>query len=290
VTFRIQLSLFMLLAISACATPPAPTVNAARPREQVAPDAHVPDFATRQYEPFSRESVVAIAMREWKMFDKPVDDDPPGTRPPPLPDEKPERWPGYWQRVGEYWWLGIDAGETESAWTGKHDADGRVFPARNDAQYAWSAAFTSYVMRIAGAGSRFPYAINHSDYINAAKQMTDGSASGLIVRAERPSAYAPQPGDMICLGRGRSGSLTYDDLPTGRFPAHCDIVVQTQPGVPGGWGQLSVIGGNVDDAVTMKHVPTTADGKLATPDGVIVDSRYPWLVVLRVLYDGAPVS
>ena len=47
---------------------------------------------------------------------------------------------------------------------------------------------------------------------------------------------------------------------------------------------LSVLGGNVDDAVTMKHVPTTATGMLAAPDGTVVDSRYPWLTVLRVTY------
>ena len=55
-------------------------------------------------------------------------------------------------------------------------------------------------------------------------------------------------------------TLRYDDLPAGRFPAHCDIVVDTA--VP---GQIAVIGGNVDDAVTMKHVPVTPDGKLAGP-------------------------
>jgi hypothetical protein len=48
-------------------------------------------------------------------------------------------------------------------------------------------------------------------------------------------------------------------------------------------GQISVVGGNVDDAVTMKHVPVTPDGRLATPDGQVLDSRYPWMVVVRLL-------
>ena len=69
------------------------------------------------------------------------------------------------------------------------------------------------------------------------------------------------------------------------FPAHCDIVVDTS--VP---GQIAVIGGNVDDAVTMKHVPVTADGKLAAPDGVVLDTRYPWMVVLRLLVPAVPVA
>jgi hypothetical protein len=139
------------------------------------------------------------------------------------------------------------------------------------------------VMRMAGAGPRFPYSINHSDYIDAAKEMANRRAATWAMVAERPDSYPPQPGDLICLGRGYAGHLSYDDLPAGRFPGHCDIVVKAQPEL------LSVIGGNVDDAVTMKHVPTTPDGKLASPDGTIVDSRYPWLVVLRVLYD-TPVS
>jgi hypothetical protein len=50
-------------------------------------------------------------------------------------------------------------------------------------------------------------------------------------------------------------------------------------------GQLAVIGGNVDDAVTLKHVPVTADGMLADADGVVLDGRYPWFVVLRIAYD-----
>ena len=47
-------------------------------------------------------------------------------------------------------------------------------------------------------------------------------------------------------------------------------------------GAISVIGGNVQDAVTMRHVPVTADGRLAGADGVALDKRMPWMVVLRV--------
>jgi len=279
---RATLGGVMLVALSACAAHPPPA-SAPRPALYVSPDARDPPFATVPYEPISRQSVVAIALREWRLFGQPIDDDPPGTRPPPLPDQMPERMPGLWQRVGEYWWLGMDVGTRASAWTGKHDADGTEFPANKDDNYAWSAAFVSYVMRIAGAGTRFPYAEDHSYYIDIAKEMALGETSGWLVTAERSSAYAPQPGDLICEGRGRSASLTYDKLPVRHFPAHCDIVVATAR------GQISVVGGNVDDAVTMKHVPVTTDGKLATPDGQVLDTRYPWMVVLRVLYPG-PVS
>ena len=55
-------------------------------------------------------------------------------------------------------------------------------------------------------------------------------------------------------------------------------------------GQITVVGGNVDDAVTMKHVPVTPDGKLARPDGTVVDTRYGWFVVLRVRDDSAAAA
>ncbi|HTC10746.1 MAG TPA: DUF2272 domain-containing protein [Acetobacteraceae bacterium] len=265
------LLLMLLGGLAACATP-------------TPPDARVPPFARVPYEPISRDAVVAIALREWRLFSSPVDDDPPGTRPAPLPDDKPERVQGLWQRVGEYWWLGMNVGSPEAAWTGKHDAQGTVFPANVDGDYAWSAAFVSYVMRIAGAGSRFPYAPNHATYINIAKQMALGQTSGWIITAERPESYAPQPGDLICEARGSARALRYDDLPAPSFPGHCDIVVDTS--VP---GAISVIGGNVDDAVTMKHVPVTQDGKLAMPNGQVLDTRYPWMVVLRLLAP-APVA
>lgn len=266
-------ALIVVVPLAACGAP------------QPAPDALVPPFARVPYEAFSRQSVVAIALREWRLFGQPVDDAPPGTRPPPIPAEMPEREPGLWQRVGEYWWLGMNFGAKESGWTGKHDASGAVFPASENANYAWSAAFVSYVMRIAGAGRRFPYAPNHSYYINIAKQMALGETHGWLITAERPDAYAPQQGDLICAGRGRAVSMTYDKLPAGQFPAHCAIVVDTS--VP---GQISVIGGNVDDAVTLTHVPVTPDGKLAGPDGRVLDTRYPWMVVLRLLVGVPPVA
>jgi hypothetical protein len=237
-------------------------------------DQHVPPFARAGWAPFSRDAAVAIALREWRLFGQKVDDDPPGTRPEPAPDDKPERQAGLWQRVGEYWWIGQDPGEREVAWTGMHDERGTVFEAAHDATFAWSAAFVSYVMRIAGAGGDFPYSPNHSTYINAAVSRTTK-----VLQALPPQSGVPAPGDIVCMGRGQAAGLRFSELPTASsFPAHCDIVVGRAPGV------LEVIGGNVDDAVTMKHVPVAGDGRLVGPDGHVLDSRYPWMVVLKVLY------
>lgn len=239
------------------------------------PDAHVPPFAKRPFEPFSRDAVVAVALREWRLFGQNVAD--------PARDAtrtvKPEREQGLWQRVGEYWWLGMNARSEESDWTGKHDAAGAAFPPEQDGDYAWSAAFISYVMRIAGAGRRFPYSADHATYINAARRVSLGETTDWMVWAERVEDYAPRPGDLVCFGRGSARGLRFEDLPTpALFTSHCDIVVDTS--VP---GRIAVIGGNVEDSVTLNHVPVTADGKLAMPDGTVLDTRFPWMAVLRLL-------
>ena len=270
---RLGASLLALALLAGCGAPEGV------PRD-VLKDAHVPDFARVPYEPFGRAAAVAIALREWRLWGQPIQDEAADEEAAPVdPARKPEREPGLWQRVGEYWWLGLDAGRPERAWTGKHDANGQMFPPDQDGRFAWSAAFISYVMRIAGAGSRFPYSESHADYINTAWRAARTDDRAWVVRAEAPAAYAPQPGDLICFGRLDARSMRFEDLPTGRFPSHCDIVVSREP------GGLAAIGGNIEDAVTLQHVPTTPDGRLADADGVLVDQRYPWFVVISVLYD-----
>ncbi|ABI62293.1 DUF2272 domain-containing protein [Granulibacter bethesdensis] len=240
-------------------------------------EAHIPDFARMHFAPFNRADAIGLASAEWRAFGSEVHDEPPGENPDMPPMLRPDRQPGLWEKVGLFWWLGQDADTTESLWSGAYTSTGTPLPDKDI--HPWSAAFISYVMRIAGAGARFPYSASHSTYINIAKQMATGAQSGYAVIAERPGEYAPVPGDLICTGRGKAERLTYDSLPTGGFPSHCDIIVAARP------GELSVIGGNVAYSVSMKHVPTTPSGMIATPDGQSVDPRYPWFVVLRVTYD-----
>ncbi len=241
--------LFILFGLSACA----------------APDAHIPDFARLPYEQISRETVVAIALREWRLFGSlSGDDDAPST------NIKYEREPGLWQRVGEYWWLGLNAEWSERRWTGKHDETGHVFAPQRDETYAWSAAFISYVMRISGAGNRFPYSPRHADYINAARRASLANDMSALLWAESPNDYAPHLGDLICFGRERAGGLRFEDLPAPSFPGHCEIVVATEP------DRVAVIGGNEDDAVEMKHLPVTADGRLVSANYLaVLEVRYP---------------
>ncbi len=234
----------------------------------VSPDAHAPPFARRGYEPFSRQDAVAIALDEWRLWGQRVDDNW-GASYVQRDATMGERQPGLWQRVGEYWWEGMNASEPDNAWTGKHDAQGHVFPVAANGYYAWSAAFISYVMRIAGAGRDFPYSPDHASYINYAARAAKGEIAHPLLIAENPADYAPRLGDLLCFGRAGAQSLTFADLPTThRFPAHCAIVVGGQP------DEIDVVGGNVDDAVVMQHVPTDNQGHVGPP----------WMVILRVLY------
>lgn len=242
-------------------------------------DAHAPPFANKPYAAFSRAAAIGIAEGEWRYWGSPVVDGPPEDYSPQDPAATPERTNARWQEVGLYWWIGMNAGHPEDRWTGKHDAEGRVFPPAVNGRYAWSAAFISYVMRMAGAGPGFPYAADHARYIDAAWRAAHGEAKDPELLAENPETYPPVPGDLICAGRASASHIAYADLPAPHyFPAHCAIVVATTP------QELSVIGGNVDDTVALTHVPLTARGTLLHRDGTIVDPRYDWFVALRVLY------
>jgi hypothetical protein len=258
--------LLLALLLVACAQPP----GAAAPT--IPDDIHIPPYARLPYQAFSRNAAVQIALREWRAFGSPI-----VAAGEQLPYDA-ERADGLWQRVGDYWWLGLPMGAALHGVTGEHDQNGQIFPASEDGDYPWSAVFIDYVMRMAGAGHRFPYSALHADYINAAKQETLGQRHDLAIAAEPPESYAPQPGDLICMWRG-SRPIHFADLPTEPFPSHCDIVVATRPGMIDG------IGGNVANTVGMWHIPATSDGHLAAPDGTVIDPNRPWFVVLKVDYD-----
>ncbi len=275
-------ALMLAFVLSACNAPPPSEAEEAPPPGTVqfaADAAHSPPFARVPYERFTRADAIAIAEQEWRLFGQPVNDN----SPPPddaalTPEDYAERFPGLWERVGEYWWLGQNADRPEAAWTGMHDERGTEFEPRRDGDYAWSAAFISYLMRTAGAGARFPYAPSHSVYINVAREMKLGRTAGWVIVAEPLGEYAPVPGDLICNSREKR-PVKYEQLPRRHFAGHCDLVVGR------GDGQISVIGGNVFNAVTMKHVPVTADGRLSDAGGHLLDTRYAWFVALRVVYD-----
>jgi peptidoglycan hydrolase-like protein with peptidoglycan-binding domain len=199
-----------------------------------------------------QENVVAIAEAEWEFFDR---------------GELKETEENAWQRVVEYWNtqgindnFGIDTPEE----VGSDDNP-------------WSGVFISWVMDQAGAGEEFNYSSLHADYINQAILDRESDAAFVAYDIDE---YALQPGDLI--GANREGenegeiTVTYDDATNYSYYSHVDIVVATRP------GEIDVIGGNVDDSVTLETYAVDSEGKLINPDDgndsdnffVVIENRF----------------
>jgi hypothetical protein len=128
------------------------------------------------------------------------------------------------------------------------------------AAHPWSAAFVSYVMRSAGAGSAFHYSTAHQTYIRAARRnrLTWNTANPFW--AFRAAEVSPRVGDLVCASRSNSGA-TYDNIgDPQRRATRCDVVTDVQP------GRIRVVGGNVDQTVGERWLRTLPDGRLRLTD------------------------
>jgi hypothetical protein len=130
-----------------------------------------------------------------------------------------------------------------------------------DARAAWSAAFLSWVMREAGAGTAFHAASAHTAYIAAAKKHRNARDKSKFW-AYRISETRPEIGDLVAKDRKPKGQsvcagTTYDNVERGGV-AHCDIVV----GIDSANGKMTVVGGNVNNSVATHSIQLTADGHL----------------------------
>lgn len=133
-------------------------------------------------------------------------------------------------------------------------------------QHAWSAAFISWVMWQAGAGSSFNYSHRHSIYIVWAKQNLLTNSSNPF-KAFRTTQASLEPGDILCNRRTGGMSVTYDNI-TADKPTHCNIVTEVRP------GQVKLIGGNrsipggdpnLGLTVSRTNLATDASGRVTNP-------------------------
>lgn len=167
------------------------------------------------------ELLLRAAIDEWLRFDK------------GRADERAEPYCGY---VGEMW---AALGEA---------FDGRSrYP--NGDEVPWSAAFISWVVRKAGpAYAGFKHATGHSVFVhNAIKARVTGQVDkpfwGFRINEERPAL-----GDIIQRNRAGNFSFSYAENHL-NYASHSDIVVEVMPDV------VRVVGGNVDDTVTLGGSP-----------------------------------
>lgn len=154
----------------------------------------------------------------------------------------------------------------------------------------WSAAFISWVALRAGIPN-FAASPSHYDYVRAAR--TNPSRSPYTFTDPRVARLAQ--GDLICYVRtnrlyGYAGLADAIDRGTTGLPMHCDFIVAAEG------GHAYAIGGNVQQAVTMRILTVNANGQAwglpqreaeATPCSPDSESscnfnRQDWAVVLKL--------
>lgn len=124
----------------------------------------------------------------------------------------------------------------------------------NDTNIAWSAAFISYVIRIAGGYSGFKFSLRHSDYIYQAIRRREDGIDGPFW-GYRLHEHKPEPGDLIC--QWRNSSVDYDYAKNNdQYSSHCDLVVSVKN------GKAYTIGGNVLNTVGRRIYALDANGYL----------------------------
>lgn len=143
----------------------------------------------------------------------------------------------YFRRVGVYWDVGVE----DPTLDGRHDVP-------------WSAAFISWVMRSAGAGTRFVYSPQHSVYISRAIRDLSQQRQAAGYWCYRLNEQRPATGDIVCWAR--ESGVDYDHQKGGVYAGHADTVTDVRQ------GEIDIVGGNVGDSVSKRTLLLNADGFL----------------------------
>ena len=206
--------------------------------------------------PDVRERMLYLARQEWELFGRPevnYEIDQPALTYPNEAIRGHETLPPFFSRIFMYWYTATDLPII--------GYEGEIRP--------WSGAFIVWLARNAGVPeSELPSTVLHWDYIQHV--MAAGSKNRFVSHAI--NTYAPKPGDIICAPRGDAfiqSIHSYKDLKRGAY--HCDLVVAQRP------GEVDVIGGNVQDAVSLAHIKLDGAGKLipikARPWSLVIEQR-----------------
>ncbi|RXR03414.1 DUF2272 domain-containing protein [Pseudoxanthomonas composti] len=203
-----------------------------------------------------------------------------------------------WQRVALYWRetgllsrLGV--GDTDSCLAAPLDPAMAPRCRSFVVDYAWSAAFVSWTMQRAGVPG-FRLSASHMDYVRDAFRAPERSPFLPV----DPALATPAQGDLLCHVRGSGDALGFTGLQRiakGRdgLSMHCDIVVAANPG---GDSTAYLVGGNVQQAVTMRLLPLNRKGAFwgllqrnsggapCTPDNEAACNfnRQDWAVLLKL--------
>jgi len=218
-----------------------------------------------------RDELIARAVEQWEKFGKDLDRndkfiDPNGNtttndKTDGVPNRRKETVEPFASRVANYW-LSIPSQQYNDLVRKYAKAKGKL---DGTIDLAWSAAFISYCMQMAGAGSSFPYSSGHAAWmVQSIKNRTSGKLKASLV-GFRLGEIPLEPGDLIA--RPREAGVTYDNaVKKAWFISHSDIVVEVDKANK----VAHVIGGNVGQSVSKAKVTIDSDGKLDDPDGWMV--------------------
>ena len=202
-----------------------------------------------------------------------------------------------WRRVAFYWQasgllasMGLKPGASDCGYAAQNPS----YPGLGCRGFVidtpWSAAFISWVMQRAGVPG-FQGSASHFDYVRATRRDPAGSPYRFV----EPMSAQLETGDMLCSVRGsrvygHDGLARAVDGNATGLPMHCDMVVSVDD------GKAYAIGGNVQQAVTLRILHVNAKGQLwgvplrtdgdteCSPEtqGACNFNRQDWAVVLKL--------
>ena len=204
-----------------------------------------------------------------------------------------------WRRVATYWRDAGLLGRTVAAGASDcvHAAGNASYPGLGCRGFVidspWSAAFVSWVMQRAGVPG-FSHSGGHFEYVRAARLAPDDSPYQFL----DPLSSPPAAGDLLCYVRtgrvhGHEGLARAIDGGATGLAMHCDIVVAANAG---GDAKAWLVGGNVQQAVTMRMFNLNATGRFwglqrrsegdpeCSPDALSACdfNRQDWAVLLKL--------
>lgn len=226
-----------------------------------------PRLRNQQSDPLVATRIAAIACDEHVRWQRPfIDTEGRVAHQPAYEAESRglEDGGGPWRRVAMYWrsagllgQVGYRAGATDCGFLANPTYPGlacRGFVVDTP----WSGTFVSWVMQRAGV-PRFSASSGHFDYVRAARVAAATSPYLFL----DPASTAPGVGDLLCYVRtarvhGHRGLAAAIDGGATSLAMHCDIVVATSPGND---SRAWLVGGNVQQAVTLRLLPLNAAGR-----------------------------
>ncbi len=207
-----------------------------------------------------RDDLISRVIAEWEWFGKDEGSSdhfvkPDGKTTTSGGHPRKETVEPYNTRVADYW-NAIESADYKRLVKLKKPPNGKL---DGRVTLAWSAAFISYCMQMAGAGASFPYSSGHFAWMTKSIRNRKNNKLSAPLVGYRLGEKPLVAGDLIA--KPRVAGVNYDNALThGWFESHSDIIVEVDAANSAAY----IIGGNVGQTVSKVKLDLKADG---TPKG-----------------------